>query len=185
MEKYVMEALFAIGHGDYALERAHKRYAWMVDHPDHDTLFEHWDVGVSDNWRSGSVNHAWSGGPLAVIPSRMLGIVPTKPGWTEFSVSPGPVVFDKCSISFPTVQGTVAVSYDKAAGVMEVTVPEGSRADVVVPGSYAHTSLGPGKHKVSLKVPEPVAAGTYPFQDAGLPVEKRVKDLLKRMSVVR
>ena len=87
--------------------------------------------------------------------------------------------------TFPTVQGTVAVSYDKAAGVMEVTVPEGSRADVVVPGSYAHTSLGPGKHKVSLKVPEPVAAGTYPFQDAGLPVEKRVKDLLKRMSVVR
>ncbi|MBO6095818.1 MAG: glycoside hydrolase family 3 C-terminal domain-containing protein, partial [Bacteroidales bacterium] len=183
MEKYVMEALFAIGHGDYALERAHKRYAWMVDHPDHDTLFEHWDVGVSDNWNSGSVNHAWSGGPLAVIPSRMLGIVPTKPGWTEFSVKPGPVVFDQCSISFPTVQGTVAVSYDKAGGVMEVTVPEGSRADVVVPGSYAHTSLGPGKHKVSLKVPEPVAAGTYPFQDAGLPVEKRVKDLLKRMSV--
>ena len=179
MEKYVMEALFAIGHGDYALERAHKRYAWMVDHPDHDTLFEHWDVGVSDNWNSGSVNHAWSGGPLAVIPSRMLGIVPTEPGWTEFSVSPGPVVFDKCSISFPTVQGTVAVSYDKAGGVMEVTVPEGSRADVVVPGSYAHTSLGPGKHKVRLKVPEPVAAGTYPFQDAGL----AVKDLLKRMSV--
>jgi hypothetical protein len=89
------------------------------------------------------------------------------------------VVFDKCSISFPTVQGTVAVSYDKAGGVMEVTVPEGSRADVVVPGSYAHTSLGPGKHKVRLKVPEPVAAGTYPFQDAGL----AVKDLLKRMSV--
>jgi len=183
MEKYVMEALFAIGHGDYALERERKRYAWMVDHPDHDTLFEHWDVGVEEDWNGGSVNHAWSGGPLAVFPSRMLGLVPTQPGWTEFTVKPDPAIFDECSISFPTVQGTVAVSYSKAEGFMEITVPKGSKADVSIPGQYAHTVLCPGTHKVSLKPAEGVAAGKYPYQNPKLSVERRVKDLLGRMSV--
>ena len=183
MEKYVMEALFVIGHGDYALERERKRYAWMVNHPDHDTLFEHWDVGAGGSWNNGSVNHAWSGGPLAVFPSRMLGIVPTEPGWKTFTVRPDPAVFDECSISFPTVQGTVAVSYSKAKGVMEITVPKGSQADVSIPGQYGHTLLGPGTHKVSLKPTEGVAAGKYPYQNPKLSVERRVKDLLGRMSV--
>ena len=93
----------------------------------------------------------WSGGPLAVIPSCMLGIVPTEPGWKIFTVRPDPAVFEECSISFPTVLGTVAVSYSKAAGEMEVTVPEGSKADVSFPGQYGHMLLGPGTHKVSLK----------------------------------
>ena len=183
MEKYVMEALFAIGHGDYALERTRKRYAFMVEHPDYDTLFENWNVGVDGDWDCGSVNHAWSGGPLAVFPSRMLGIVPLEAGWKAFSVTPDPAIFDDCSLSFPTVAGTVAVAYHRQKGVMEVTVPEGSRAEVNVPGSSARKVLGPGTHRLSLHPQQVTAAGTYKYQDASLPVDKRVKDLMGRMSV--
>ena len=182
MEKYVMEALFSIGHGDYALERERKRYAFMVNHPDHDTLFEHWGVGVDNNWSGGSVNHAWSGGPLAVFPARMLGIVPTQPGWTEFSVRPDPAAFDQCSLSFPTVLGTVAVTLDREKNFLEVTVPEGSRAEVSIPGTLQHHTLGPGTHRVKLQETAPVAKGKYPYQDAQRPIDKRVKDLMKRMS---
>ena len=182
MEKYVMEALFAMGHGDYALQRERKRYDWMVNHPDHDTLFEHWGVGVDNNWSGGSVNHAWSGGPLAVFPARMLGIVPTQPGWTEFSVRPDPAAFDQCSISFPTVLGTVAVALDREKGILAVTVPEGSRAEVSIPGTIQHHTLGPGTHRVNLQESAPAAKGTYPYQDAQRPIDKRVKDLMKRMS---
>ncbi len=182
MEKYVMEALFAMGHGDYALQRERKRYDWMVNHPDHDTLFEHWGVGVDNNWSGGSVNHAWSGGPLAVFPARMLGIVPTQPGWTEFSVRPDPAAFDQCGISFPTVLGTVAVALDREKGILAVTVPEGSRAEVSIPGTIQHHTLGPGTHRVNLQESAPAAKGTYPYQDANRPVDKRVKDLMKRMS---
>ena len=183
MEKYVMEALFAIGHGDYALERERKRYDFMVNHPDHDTLFENWNVGVDGDWDCGSINHAWSGGPLAVFPARMLGVVPEEPGWKKFSVHPDPAIFDQCSISFPTVAGTVAVAYDGKARVLEVTVPEGTMADVTVPWGHVSCTLGPGKHQVKMAGKVVREEGDFPFRNPKLPVEKRVKDLLKRMSV--
>ena len=148
MEKYVMEALFVIGHGDYALERERRRYGFMVNHPDYDTLFENWNVGVNGNWACGSVNHAWSGGPLAVFPSRMLGIVPTEPGWKRFTVRPDATVFDECSISFPTVAGTVAVTYSRSKDFMEIVVPEGTLADVTLPDNVLSKTLGPGKHRL-------------------------------------
>ncbi len=152
MEKYVMEALFVLGHGDYALERERRRYDFMVNHPDHDTLFENWNVGVGGDWHCGSINHAWSGGPLAVFPTRMLGLRPLEPGWKRFSVSPDPAVFDQCSISFPTVAGTVAVSVDRAKGTLTVTVPEGSEAEMFRPKSKSLVRLGPGTHKMELQL---------------------------------
>ena len=183
MEKYVMEALFAIGHGDYALERTRRRYAFMVNHPDHDTLFESWRVGVNGNWDCGSVNHAWSGGPLAVFPSRMLGVVPLEAGWKAFSVNPDPAIFDRCSLSFPTVAGTVAVAFDRREGYLEVTVPAGSRAEVKLPGNPARTTLGTGKHRLKLDQKQAQAQGKYKYRDASLTVDKRVKDLMGRMSL--
>ena len=151
MEKYVMEALFAIGHGDYALERERKRYGFMVNHPFHDTLFENWNVGIDGDWQCGSVNHAWSGGPLSVIPSMMLGIVPTKPGWKAFSIKPDKFIFDNCSLSFLTVSGEIAFSFDRQKGTMTIKVPERSEASLIYPGEELSRKLGPGKHQIKLK----------------------------------
>ena len=149
MEKYVMEALFVIGHGDYALARERKRYDFMVNHPFHDTLFETWNVGVGGNWDCGSVNHAWSGGPLAVFPTKMLGLCPLEAGWKRFSVRPDPSVFDACSLSFQTVAGTVAVSVKGKS--MKLTVPEGTEAEVEIPGRGKRCTLGPGTHRLRLR----------------------------------
>ena len=181
MEKYVMEALFAIGHGEYALERERRRYSFMVNHPDYDTLFENWNVGVDGNWDCGSVNHAWSGGPLAVFPARMLGITPLEPGWKRFSVRPDPAVFDECALSFPTVAGTVSVTYSRSGDFLEVVVPEGTLAEVSLPNSYLKEGLGPGKHRIPLSYQAEKTAGMK-YRDASLPVEKRVKDLMGRLS---
>jgi hypothetical protein len=167
MEKYVMEALFAIGHGDYALERERRRYAFMVNHPDHDTLFENWNVGVDGDWDCGSVNHAWSGGPLAVIPARMLGIAPLDPGWKRFSVRPDSAVFDECSISFPTVAGTISVTYSRSGDFMEVTVPEGTIAEVSLPDTYLRKALGPGKHRLPLTFKQETSDGHELAEAAG------------------
>ena len=183
MEKYVMEALFAIGHGEYALEREHRRYAFMVDHPDFDTLFENWNVGVDGDWDCGSVNHAWSGGPLAVFPTRMFGVVPIEPGWKAFSVKPDKAIFDKASLSFPTVLGKVSLDYDASARTLVVEVPEGSRAEVDIPWAYTSCTFGPGRHVVKLQDKPEVKAGDFVFRDPGQPVDKRVKDLMKRMSL--
>ncbi len=182
MEKYVMEALFAIGHGDYALERERRRYEFMVNHPFHDTLFENWNVGVDGDWDCGSVNHAWSGGPLAVFPTRMFGAVPTEPGWKAFSVRLDPNIFPSCSLSFPTVAGSVSLAYDAKAATLEVQVPKGSSANVDIPWVAKNYTLGPGKHKLEFGKKDS-AKGAYLYQDPSQPVEKRVKDLMKRMSL--
>ena len=167
MEKYVMEALFEMGHGDYALERASRRYDFMVNHPDYDTLFESWEVGVKD-WRCGSVNHAWTGAPLAVLPTKMFGLYPLEAGWKRFAACPDPVIFDRCELDFPTVAGTVKMSLRKKRGriVWCLDVPEGTTAAVIIPWAFTKASidrtpcsaqeltLGQGKHKIRLKLAE-------------------------------
>ncbi len=167
MEKYVMEALFEMGHGDYALERASRRYDFMVNHPDYDTLFESWEVGVKD-WRCGSVNHAWTGAPLAVLPTKMFGLYPLEAGWKRFAACPDPIIFDRCELDFPTVTGTVKMSLRKKRGriVWCLDVPEGTTAAVIIPWAFTKASvdrtpcsaqeltLGQGKHKIRLKLAE-------------------------------
>jgi beta-glucosidase-like glycosyl hydrolase len=185
MEKYVMEALFVIGHGDYALERTKRRYEFMVNHPDFDTLFENWNVGVNGDWDCGSVNHAWSGGPLAVFPTKMFGVYPLEAGWTKFSVSPDEHIFDECSLSFPTVKGTVSVSFKRSGDKahLDVEVPAGTQAEVNIPWMNVNAFVGPGKHGFDQNAGPAKLEGNFKFRDKNLPVEKRVEDLLGRMSV--
>ena len=142
MEKYVMEALFEMGYGWYGLERTKKRFDHIVNHPDYDTLFEGWDVGVNGNWDCGSVNHAWSGGALAVIPTKMFGIVPTQPAWKRFSIRPHDY-YPESSLSFPTVSGTIAVSIKETPTSyrMDVTVPDSTIADVSLPENMSNPTV--------------------------------------------
>ena len=168
MEKYVMEALFQIGHGDYALERTRKRYDFTINLPDYDTLFEGWDFGGKVIGDGGSVNHAWSGGPLAVLPSKMLGVYPTAGAWRRFAIHPSSTVFDRCSLSFQTVAGPVAVSYRFSGPQLtwQIEVPRESIADILIPWQFTDGSLdghsitsnsfvlGEGKHTIRLTLSE-------------------------------
>ena len=160
MEKYVMEALCRIGHPEYALERMRRRFAPMVNDPERSTLFEGWDIG-NPKYGGGTTNHAWSGGPLTVIASEICGIRPLKPGFTEFEIAPAiagegkSLTRDKLlgnwSISFPTVSGTISVSYRTASGrsTMKISVPEGPPARLVLPDGYV-SILSSGKHTIRL-----------------------------------
>ena len=56
-EKYVMESLFKMGEGTYAMERTRKRFDAMVNHPDYTSLFEGWEIG-SAKYGGGTTNHA-------------------------------------------------------------------------------------------------------------------------------
>lgn len=131
MEKYVMEALFEMGYGDYALERTKKRFSFMVLHPEFNTLFEGWGVG-KQGFGGGTVNHAWSGGSITVIANKLLGIYPVASGYSEFVVKPVDNLFKTYSITFPTVKGTVGLSCEDGKK-WTVDVPEGSVAHVTLP----------------------------------------------------
>lgn len=131
MEKYVMEALMKIGHGDYALNRFKKRFEPMVSDSVHTTLYEGWKEG---GYGGGSVNHAWSGGMLTVIAEEICGVKPLKPGWSEFEVHPNPII-SECAIEIPTVKGMVKSSFldNEEEFKLNISVPKGIIGKVILP----------------------------------------------------
>ena len=70
MEKYVLEALYIMRFEDDAIQRIKERYEEMVAHS-HTTLWEDWRIGGSGG---GTINHAWSGGPLTALSQYVAGI---------------------------------------------------------------------------------------------------------------
>lgn len=134
MEKYVMESLFQIGEGEYAMERAHERYNAMVMDSVHSTLYEGWLEGAN-GFGGGTTNHAWSGGPLTVIAQYLMGVSVKEPGWRKFAVYPTPVRFKKANISIPTVRGMVKSAFQlgEKADVYTLTVPRSTEAYFYLP----------------------------------------------------
>lgn len=134
MEKYVMESLFQIGDGEYAMERTHERYNAMVMDSVNTTLYEGWLQGAN-GFGGGTTNHAWSGGPLTVIAQYLMGVSVTEPGWRKFSVCPMPVRFKQADISIPTLRGVVksAFKLGEKADVYTLTVPSGTEAYMYLP----------------------------------------------------
>lgn len=152
MEKYVLETLVKKGHGDFAIERFKKRFGPMIADSLHTTLFEGWEEG---GYGGGSTNHAWSGGMLTVIAENICGVRPTVPGWKEFEICPYPVI-SECSITIPSVAGMISSSFkdNEEAFVMNVSIPKGTTATVVVPQQeYSSITLGgkPAGRQMTLK----------------------------------
>jgi len=146
MEKYVMEALFKMGKGPFAIERFKRRYEKMVNHPKCTTLWEFWDYEAS-------VNHAWSGGPLSILYKNMAGIVPTKPGFEEFQVFPDLIGQNSLSCSFSTVKGDISLNVKKenTKTTMQIEVPQGTIATIKIPLSADQIKFMPtsGMKKIS------------------------------------
>ena len=128
MEKYVMEALFKMGEGQFAIDRFKKRYSKMVNHPTCTTLWEFWTYGAS-------VNHAWSGGPLSIFYKNIAGIQPTLPGFEEFSVFPDPTDIGDIKCSFTTVKGLISIEYSESDNHIsqKLEVPKSSSAIIRIP----------------------------------------------------
>ena len=133
-EKYVDEALFIMGEGEFAMERMKRRFADMVNNPDHTTLLEGWEIGSAE-YGGGTTNHAWSGGGLTLLSQYVCGIAPIEPGYTRFKVSPclSGLTYTKAVV--PTVKGDIGVEARKDAGKMQIilTVPAGTTAIVDIP----------------------------------------------------
>ena len=155
MEKYVLETLVKIGHGDYALERFKKRFGNMIADDLHSTLYEGWEEG---GFGGGSTNHAWSGGMLTVIAENICGVRPVVPGWKEFEICPKPLI-SECDITIPSVSGKIRSAFKdtEESFTMNVSVPKGTKAVVKVPEQpYTSITLNgkPAKAEIKLKAGE-------------------------------
>lgn len=142
LEMYVQQALFKMGQGTYALQRAKNRYAKMLSYSDETTVFEFWDKG-------GSINHAWASGMTVIFGEYVCGVRPTSPGFKTFEVKPDLAGLTQVSQSLETKYGFIRVNLNKTANgtSLILTVPDETEATVVLGGK--ETVLGPGTHEVS------------------------------------
>ena len=132
MEYYVLEALCELGEYEAAKERIRDRYEDMVNE-DYSTLWEFWE-----SWR-GTMNHAWSGGPLVIMSKHFAGITPLTAGYEAVKIDPQYSLSDKLTCTVPCVRGLITLDYERTDGayIVNLTLPEGVRAVLYVPEGAA------------------------------------------------
>jgi hypothetical protein len=128
MEKYVLEALFALGYPDDALNRMRSRYSAMIS-ASPSTLWETFPAG-------GTFNHGWSGGPLMMMAEKTIGLTLTSPGFTTFDVQPAlGTTLTRASLDVPSRHGLIriAISRNGSNKKLSVRVPPGATGRAIQP----------------------------------------------------
>jgi glycogen debranching enzyme len=148
MEKYVLEALCQMGEVSFAIERMKKRYERMMNYKEYTTLFEGWGIG-SEGFGGGTINHAWSGGPLTVLSQKVCGIEPTSPGFQTFRVAPQMGSLSDASTTIASVNGEIKVAINRKGKklTVKVAVPDGTSCEVVFPNGKSRQLAG-GRHTI-------------------------------------
>jgi len=134
MEKYVLEALCQMGEISFAIERMKQRYETMMNHKEYTTLFEGWGIG-SEGFGGGTINHAWSGGPLTILSQKVCGVEPVTPGFRTFRVAPQLGPLTEASTTVASVNGEIKVAINRMGEKMtvHVLVPDGTSCEVIFP----------------------------------------------------
>ena len=127
MEKYVLDALCETGLVREAIARMRRRYKNMVEY-DYSTLWEYWGM-------EGTLNHAWSGGPLITMSKYIAGIRPLSTAYKVFEIKPviDELTFIKCSV--PSVNSVIRLEIRKTENSirMNVEIPKNTTANVYLP----------------------------------------------------
>ena len=128
MEYYVLEALCEMGEYEAAAERIKDRYNGMMCE-DYSTLWEFWN-----SWQ-GTMNHAWSGGPLVIMSKHFAGIAPIEAGYEKVKIDPQYALSDSLSCTVPAVKGLITLNYEKISDsyAIDLTLPEDMKAVLSVP----------------------------------------------------
>ena len=136
MEYYVLEALCRMDEYDLARERMLSRYGDMIAE-DYSTLWEGWTK------INGTMNHAWSGGPLVIMSKYFAGVRPLKAGYEEFVIKPQISGDDTVKCVVPSVKGYITVTETKSGNsfVLDACVPADTTAVVYVPYSAGQTVI--------------------------------------------
>ena len=134
MEYYVLEALCQMERYGDAMNRMLQRYDGMI-REDYSTLWEHWYK------IEGTLNHAWSGGPLVIMSKYFSGIRPVKAGYRECVIKPQMTVSDRLDCVVPTVKGYIRLSANKTGGsvTLDAAVPKDTAALIHVPYTEGQT----------------------------------------------
>jgi len=188
--QYLLEALYAGGEDDYALQLMtdrdsdrswpHMIYdvgttitleAWDNKYKPNQDWNEAWDNKYKPNqdW-----NHAWGAAPANIIPRCLMGIEPVEPGFAKVRIRPQVGNLSSGSLDLPTVRGTIHVDFTSARGesfALNVRLPTNVQAVVFLPrlGSKNPDVLMDGKRatgtiKGRFVVLDDVGSGVHRFE---------------------
>jgi hypothetical protein len=162
-------ARFRTGAAGSAIDQIKRTYGWMTTHDPGSAAWEGIGPG-GEPYEDGftSMAHGWSTGVLPALTNELLGVTPTGPGFTTWTVAPhpGPVAWARGSV--PTPHGPLTVSWQRGstAFTLRVTAPAGTRGRIVLPahagttritvnGAAVHgavvQNVGPGEHTVVVR----------------------------------
>jgi hypothetical protein len=135
--------MFSAGKDQWALDYMRKNWG---DQTKLDSFNGAWHEGWDLPW--GSTSHAWSSGPTALLPQKVLGLEPTGYGWKTFEVKPftGDLMWAKGTVS--TVAGDITAAWEKSAGnhfTLKLKVPKKTQASVYLPTTDLKTVKIDGK----------------------------------------
>lgn len=128
MEYYVLEALCKMEKYSVAKSRMLQRYKGMIK-KDYSTLWEFWDKN------QGTLNHAWSGGPLVILSKYYAGIRPVEAGYRKYIIKPQMTVSKQYSCVVPSVNGCIRINAKLTgkAFVLDAAVPKNLTAVLYIP----------------------------------------------------
>lgn len=140
--QFLLDALYLLGEPDAALSllTSQNDRSWTNMMREGSTItMEAW----GNKWKPNQDwNHAWGAAPANVIPFRLMGIRPLKPGFREVEVRPMPAGLTHAECKVPTPQGPIEVHYQHNR--LSINLPRGVRAKVSLP-------LNGGRHHRLLK----------------------------------
>ena len=151
--QFLLDAVFEVNDPDYALKLMTDTTlrSWYEMMRDGSTITtESWSHKIKKNqdW-----NHAWGAAPANIISRRLMGIVPTKPGFARVRIAPQTGRLGYAYIKQPTPRGIITVEI-KSNGASKkrfiVEIPPNMTADIVLPDGNTNT-VGSGRWDYVLK----------------------------------
>ena len=143
---FELEARFMTGNAESALDQIRRTYGWMASNDPGITMWEGIGPdGVPYEGPYTSMAHGWSTGIVPVLTNYVLGIKPTGPGFSSWSVKPIPGDVHWAKGQVPTPNGPIIVfwSQDLNIGLFSLSVegPEGTSGTISVPVSNSSVSV--------------------------------------------
>jgi len=141
--QYLLDALFAAGEANYALElmTSEDKRSWLnMIKVGSSMTTEAWDEYYKPNltW-----NHAWGSAPANITSRKLMGIEPLTPSFEKFRISPQPGYLDTMSIQVPTIRGFIVGKLKTRPNEwnLKVEVPGNSTAEIWLPDHFTRITI--------------------------------------------
>lgn len=141
---FAVEACFTRGHATAGIDLIQRVWGVMADESNPNFSGCHWEAMTLEGepyHNSTSLVHAWSTGPVHLLPRYTAGLRATEPGWKKWEARPLYAGLDQVQASVPTPAGSVEIEWHfnekTGRGSVSCTAPTGTLGTVYPPPGWA------------------------------------------------